>query len=178
MASFGSNLTYKNFSFSFLFDTKQGGVFYSHTKRTMAFVGTSAETVSYNRDGDIFKNSVYLDGGKYVENTQYKFSPQSYYANNVGSGTTYAGQNILDASYIKLREVNISYRFGKDVLRKTPFGEATVSVFGNNLWIKTASENKYVDPEVNSAGASNAQGFDYTAQPSVRNYGVNLKFTF
>jgi TonB-linked SusC/RagA family outer membrane protein len=178
MASFGSNLTYKNFSFGFLFDTKQGGKFYSDTKRLMAFVGTSQETVSYNRDGDIFRNSVYQDGNKLVENTQYKFSPQTYYASNVGSGSAFAGTNIVDASYIKLREVNLSYRLGKDLLRKTPFGEATVSVFGNNLWIKTASENKYVDPEVNSAGASNAQGFDYRAQPSVRNYGVNLKFTF
>lgn len=178
MASLGSNITYKNFSFGFLFDTKQGGKFYSDTKRLMAFVGTSQETVSYNRDGDIFRNSVYLDNGKYVENTQYKFSPQTYYASNVGSGSAFAGTNIIDASYIKLREVNFSYRLSKDLLHKTPFGEATVSVFGNNLWIKTASENKYVDPEVNSAGASNAQGFDYRAQPSVRNYGVNLKFTF
>jgi hypothetical protein len=60
----------------------------------------------------------------------------------------------------------------------TPFGSASISLFGNNLWIKTAKENRYVDPEVNSAGAGNLQGFDFTAQPSVRNYGVNLKITF
>jgi hypothetical protein len=53
-----------------------------------------------------------------------------------------------------------------------------VGVFGNNLFIWTPSENKYADPEVNSAGAGNAQGFDYTAQPSLRNYGINVKVSF
>jgi hypothetical protein len=51
-------------------------------------------------------------------------------------------------------------------------------LFGNNLWIRTAKENRYADPEINSAGAGNLQGFDFTAQPSVRNYGVNLRVTF
>ena len=172
-ASLGTNLNFKGFSLGLLFDTKQGGKFYSRTKDIMAFVGTSAETADGDRAGYVFPNSVYTDAsGKYVPNTSVKFNPQTYYSNIVD------GQNVLDASYIKLREANLTYALPKRLLDRTPFGNASVSLFGNNLWIKTAKENRYVDPEVNSAGAGNTQGFDFTAQPSVRNYGVSLKVTF
>ncbi len=172
-ASLGTNLTFKGFSLGLLFDTKQGGKFYSRTKDIMAFVGTSAETAEGDRAGYVFPNSVYMDAsGKYVENTNVKFNPQTYYTNIVD------GQNVLDASYIKLREANLTYALPKAMLERTPFGSASISLFGNNLWIKTAKENRYADPEINSAGAGNTQGFDYTAQPSVRNYGVNLRLTF
>jgi hypothetical protein len=38
--------------------------------------------------------------------------------------------------------------------------------------------NDYVDPEVNSGGASNEQGFDFSARPSVKNYGFKIGLTF
>ncbi|HET7898755.1 MAG TPA: SusC/RagA family TonB-linked outer membrane protein, partial [Flavisolibacter sp.] len=172
-ASLGTNLSFKGFSLGLLFDTKQGGKFYSRTKDIMDFVGTAAETAEGDREGYVFPNSVYADAsGKYVANTSVKFFPQDYYSNIVD------GQQVLDASYIKLREANLTYSLPKRLLERTPFGTAAVSLFGNNLWIKTAKENRYADPEINSAGAGNTQGFDFTAQPSVRNYGVNLKLTF
>lgn len=172
-ASLGTNLNFKGFSLGLLFDTKQGGKFYSRTKDIMDFVGTAAETAEGDREGYVFPNSVYLDaGGKYVENTSVKFNPQTYYSGIVD------GQQVLDASYIKLREANLTYSLPKAMLERTPFGGASVSFFGNNLWIKTAKENRYADPEINSAGAGNTQGFDFTAQPSVRNYGVSLRVTF
>ena len=172
-ASLGTNFSFKGFSLGLLFDTKQGGKFYSRTKDIMAFVGTSAETAEGDRAGYVFPNSVYLDAsGKYVPNTSVKFSPQEYYSSMV------EGQNVIDASYIKLREANLTYTLPKVMVERTPFGSASISLFGNNLWIKTAKENRYADPEINSAGAGNTQGFDFTAQPSVRNYGVSLKVTF
>jgi TonB-linked SusC/RagA family outer membrane protein len=174
-ASLGTNLTYKGWSLGLLFDTKQGGKFFSRTKDILDFVGAAAETVTFDRGGgDVFPNSVYLDaGGKYIVNTSVTFDPQTYFTNTIPSG-----QHILDASYIKLREANLTYSFPKSMMDRTPFGNASIGLFGNNLWIKTAKENRYVDPEVNSAGSGNLQGFDFTAQPSVRNYGVNLKITF
>lgn len=172
-ASLGTNVNFKGFSLGLLFDTKQGGKFYSRTKDILAFVGASAETAEGDRAGYVFPNSVYQDAsGKYVQNTSVTFFPQDYYPSIVD------GQNVIDASYIKLREANLTYTLPKRWLDRTPFGSASVGFFGNNLWIKTAKENRYVDPEVNSAGAGNTQGFDFTAQPSVRNYGVNLRVTF
>jgi len=172
IASLGANFRYKNLSMNVLFDTKQGGVFYSRTRDITGFNGTSAESGG-ERIGVIFPNSVYLDeAGNSVVNTTARYNKQDYYSDLP------AGAGIVDASFVKLRSLGISYTFSKAQLQKSPFGELTVGVFGNNLFIWTAKENKYADPEVNSAGAGNAQGFDFTAQPSVRNYGLNLRVSF
>jgi len=171
-ASLGTTVTYKHWSLSTLFDMKHGGKFFSRTKSTMAFVGTSKETGG-PRDGQLFPNSVYLDAdGNSVANINYPYDKADYY------GSTLSGVNVIDASYVKLRNLSISYKFSKDQLKNTPFGNASIGLFGNNLFIWTPKENKFADPEVNSAGAGNAQGFDYTAQPSLRNYGVNVKLSF
>lgn len=173
-ASFGTSVRYKQLGLSVLFDTKQGGKFYSRTKDITGFVGTSAETGG-NRFGVIFPNSVYLDAnGNSVVNTSVGYNKQDLYA---GTGVN-PGKDVLDASYVKLRSASISYQFTKDQLRRSPFGALSIGLYGNNLFIWTAKENKYVDPEINSAGAGNSQGFDFSAQPSVRNYGVNLKVSF
>ncbi|MEJ5962263.1 SusC/RagA family TonB-linked outer membrane protein [Pedobacter immunditicola] len=171
-ASAGANIKYKNLSMNVLFDTKHGGVFYSRTRNLMAFVGTSEETGG-DRIGVIFPNSVYLDeNGNSVVNTDVLYNKQDYYPD------LNPGHDIVDATYVKLRTLSLSYTFNKQQLSKTPFGQLTIGLYGNNLFIWTPGENKYADPEVNSAGAGNVQGFDYTAQPSVRNYGLNVRVSF
>ncbi|MBW8685824.1 SusC/RagA family TonB-linked outer membrane protein [Chitinophaga rhizophila] len=170
-ASWGVNAGYKGFNFSMLFDTKQGGKFFSRTKTITDFVGTSAYSASMDRNGDIYPNSVVDDGtGKFVPNTSVKYVAQDYVPYQP------AGQQVLDASYIRLREASLTYRIPRSVLNRTPFGDLTLGLFGNNLalWAK----NQYADPEVNSGGAGNEQGFDYTAQPSLRNFGFNVRVTF
>ncbi|MFD1769537.1 SusC/RagA family TonB-linked outer membrane protein [Sphingobacterium suaedae] len=171
-ASLGTTINYKNWSLSTLFDTKQGGVFFSRTKDIMGFVGTSAETGG-ERYGQIFPNSVYLDAnGNSIVNTDVTYDKVDYYPN------MQSGVSVIDGSYVKLRNLTITYKLRADQLKNTPFGAASVGLFGNNLFIWTPSENKFADPEVNSAGAGNAQGFDFTAQPSLRNYGINVKVSF
>ena len=171
MASLGTNLNYKGFSLNVLFDTKQGGVFFSRTKDIMEFVGTSANTE--NRDDQVFPNSVYIDAnGNSVANTT-KYSPYDYFTSVAPNGS-----HILDASYIKLREASLGYTLPSKLMKKTGFSSAKVSLFGNNLFIWTSKENRYADPEVNSGGNSDEQGLDFSARPSLRNYGISLKVTF
>ena len=74
--------------------------------------------------------------------------------------------------------MQLYYQIPANRLSKTPFGSASLGLYGNNLFLWTPKVNKYVDPEMNSTGSGNDQGFDFTAQPSVRNYGINLKLTF
>ena len=173
LASWGTTMRYKGFTLNLLFDTKQGGFFVSRTKDITAFNGTSEETAENGRDPYIFPNSVYYDeNDKLVENTSVPFLPQDYFP-----ALPY-GQNVIDASYVKLREASLSYRIPKKNLDRTPFGDITVGIFGNNLFLWTPAENRYADPEINSAGATNLQGFDYTAQPSQRNFGFNVSVSF
>ena len=173
-ASVGANANYKGFSFSVLFDTKQGNQFFSRTKDILDFTGAAYETAVGGRDAAVWENSVVDDGtGKLVPNTDITFDKQRWFPSVIPSG-----QHIVDASYIRLREASLSYRLPRHLLNRTPFGDLSVGIFGNNLALWTAKENKYADPEVNSGGAGNEQGFDFTAQPSLRNYGFNLRVTF
>jgi len=170
-ASLGTNINYKNWTLNVLFDTKHGGVFFSRTKDIMAFNGTSAETGG-QRFGTVFPNSVTIVNGVSVPNTSVTYSKEDYYP-------SYAdGNNIVDASFVKLRNAGLSYTFSKEQLNSSRIGGLTIGLFGNNLFLWTPKENAYADPEVNSAGAGNAQGFDFSANPSVRNYGLNLKVSF
>jgi len=169
-ASWGLNAVYKGWSFSILFDSKQGGKFYSYTKSITDLAGVSEVTAEQNRLGAIWPNSVTNDGsGKLVPNTRPYF-PEQYWTNKPD------GQNILDASYIRLREASLSCRIPAAKRSRILPGDLVVGLFGNNLalWAK----NKYADPEVNSAGAGNEQGFDFVALPSLRNFGFNIKVTF
>lgn len=172
-ASLGTTLSYKGFTLNILFDTKQGGVFYSRTRDVMSFVGTSKETE--NREERVWENSVYMGAdGQYHTNTT-PYSPYTYFTS---AGLRQESQNLVDASFIKLREARLTYVFPAKWFERTFVGGASFSIYGNNLFIWTPKSNRYVDPEVNSSGASNAQGFDFSAQPSLRNYGMNLRFTF
>lgn len=173
-ASWGANANFKGFNFSILFDTKQGNQFFSRTKDILDFTGAAYETAVGGRDESVWENSVVDDGtGKLVPNTDITYNKQNWFPSVIPSG-----QHVVDASYIRLREASLSYRLPRHLLNRTPFGDLTVGLFGNNLALWTAKENKYADPEVNSGGATNEQGFDFTAQPSLRNYGFNLRVTF
>ncbi|HEV7230736.1 MAG TPA: TonB-dependent receptor, partial [Bacteroidia bacterium] len=174
IASLGTKLTYGNFTLNLLFDTKVGGYFYSRTKSLMDFTGTSVETAAGGRGNQIWPNSVYRDAtGSYQPNTSITYNVEDYYTNKIPDG-----QMLIDATYVKLRELSLSYTLPGHYLTQTPFGSASIGIFGNNLWIWTPSSNQYADPEMNSSGASNVQGFQFSAQPSQRNYGMRLKVTF
>lgn len=171
IASWGTTLKYKGFALNVLFTTKQGGVFYSATKDLMDFTGTAKETE--NRDAYVYPNSVYINSqGQSVTNTT-KFSPYEYYTNVIP-----AGQHVVDASYVRLQEASLYYTLPGKWLSRTFLGNVQIGAYGNNLFLWTSASNKYVDPEANAAGATNVQGFDFRARPTLRNWGMTVKVTF
>lgn len=176
IASWGSNFTYKGFTAGFLFDTKQGGFMYSRTKDILEFVGVTPSTTLNGRDAFLWENSVYEGAnGEYIENTKYKTDVYTYYT---AANVKPAGQDLIKSGYIKLREVSLGYKLPAKWFSKTWIGSGQFGLFANNLFIWTNAGNDYVDPEVNSGGAGNEQGFDFSARPSLRNYGFRLGLTF
>jgi TonB-linked SusC/RagA family outer membrane protein len=177
-ASWGTDISYKGIKLHCLFVTKQGGQFYSRTKMLMDFVGTSTETTVNNREDYVWQNSVYKveNTNTYLPNTT-KFSPYNYFTTT--EQQVLPAQGLVNASYVKLQELALSYKIPQKYYKNTVFGGLEAGVYGNNLVLWTAESNKYDDPEMTSAGASgNGQGFNYSARPSLRNYGAFLKVTF
>jgi TonB-linked SusC/RagA family outer membrane protein len=177
--SFGTDLSYKGLKLHVLFNDHQGGLYYSRNKTNMDFNGTSAGSAANDRQPYVWENSVnaVTQNGTttYVKNTT-KFVPYDYYT-NTEQFTPATG--LVNASYVKLQEVSLYYTLPQKWYQHSPFGMLEVGLFGNNLIIWTAKSNKYDDPEESSVGATgNGQGFNFTANPSVRNYGASLRVTF
>ncbi len=177
MASWGTDLSYKGLRLHALFVTKQGGKFYSQNKMNMDENGTSEPTTVNGRNPYVWQNSVYQvpNTNIYLPNTT-RFSPYEYYTQQAQA---LPAQGIVDASYVRLQELSLSYKIPQKYYERSPFGALEAGVFGNNLLLWTANSNKYDDPEAFSAGAmGNGQGFNYTARPVMRNYGVYVKVNF
>jgi len=178
MGSFFNSFSFRGFTLTALFDGKKGGMFYSRTRSLQTFTGTDPLTLYNDREPFVVPNSSILDPttGKYVENTTVKVqSAQNYWTNSFAPNGMV---NLVDASFIKLREVTFMYRIPQSLVNHTPFSAVQVGLVGRNLWIKTAKENTYSDPETSSFGTGNAQGYEYGSIPSVRSYGANIRITF
>lgn len=176
LAGLNNSFTYKGFSLSFLFDVRKGGVFYSRTRSLQEFLGTDPRTLYNDRTPFVVPGSVVLDAtGKYTANTTAVQNVENYWTS---FSSTTAMEHLIDASYIKLRELSFTYRLPSRVLARTFIKGIVVGVSGRNLWLWTPKENTYSDPEASSFGTGNVQGYEYGTIPSLRNYGVNVRLTF
>ncbi len=176
LAGINNNFTYKNLSLGFTFDIRQGGIMYSRTKSTMIFAGTDPVTTYNDREPFVIPNSVIQNAdGSYSPNTTPIEDAFTYWAVFVSPTPN---ETLIDASYIKLREISLTYKVPGRFLKNSPVGDISVSLSGRNLWIKTHEDNHYVDPEASSFGNGNAQGFEYGSLPSVKSYGANIRVTF
>jgi len=176
LAGLNNSFSYKNFSLSFLLDARKGGVFYSRTRSLQEFVGTDPRTLYNDRTPFVVPGSVILDAnGKYIPNTTPVQNAENYWT-SFSAGT--AMEHLIDASFIKLREVSFAFRLPASLFKNKAIKGITVGLSGRNLWLWTPKENTYSDPETSSFGTGNVQGYEYGTIPSLRNYGANIRITF
>ena len=173
--SYGTNISYKGFGFNILFDSKKGGNFVSQTQFYTEFNGTAAHTAEHNREPYVFPNSIkQAPDGSYVPN-DIEITEQDYFTNYDPAASTY----LVDASYLKLREIGLSYVLPKKLISGMSISNARISVFGKNIKFWLPKENIFADPEVNGPGLTgNAAGIETTQVPPSKSYGINLNLTF
>jgi len=83
--------------------------------------------------------------------------------------------NVLDGSFIKLRQVTFGYTIPKTALNGTPFGSIQLSLVARNLWtIMKHTDN--IDPESGFSPDIRYAGIEGTSLPTTRTYGFNLNF--
>jgi hypothetical protein len=173
-----NTFTYNTFSFSFLIDYKKGGDQYSRNIADLQRNGVAKETAEfprYDAAGVLQKpyvfDAVYANG---QPNTT-AVSAQDYYGN---SGKYVAAEGfIYNTTWFRIREASIGYTLPASLLRKLPFGNMELSIFGRNLFLN-APNYPHLDPEQNALGISNAQGLEFNALPQTRSMGVGLKINF
>ena len=154
---------YKQLSLSATMDWQKGGCMYNGTLLTMNYFGASKASLPYH-EGTMVAEGINEATGQ--KNTVQVSKQQYYMAYN---DVTEAG--IFDTSFLKLRDVTLSYQFPK-------FAGINLSVYGfaRNilLWAKLPG----LDPE-SSQGNGNMSGyFERYSIPNSSSFGGGFKIAF
>ena len=154
-----SNFSYKKFDFYMLWDWKSGGDIYNRNAQW--------NTISS-------RNAIVDQAGK-PENEK---KTQNYYGSlyDVNRANKFW---VEDGSFVKLREVSVSYNFDREMLARTKFiKDAKLSLIGRNLL--TFTDYQGWDPEVTNYSSDTQQYFsvDYGVYPTQTSYSLSLKLKF
>jgi TonB-linked SusC/RagA family outer membrane protein len=196
LAGINNTFRYKGLRLSFLFDIRHGGEVYSQTQVVGREGGIIEETLEGRENGYYPQSAVENDPqllnapeGTYVvgkgveQNADGSFSPndnrirpRQWHSAWTG-GRSIAEGVIYDASFVKLRELQLGYQLPDRLFKNTPFRKVSVALVGRNLALWT--DVPHVDPEVMSySGGTALPGIEYMSIPSSRSYGVNIGITF
>lgn len=174
-----NTFTYKGISLYGTFDFRYGGYIYSNTKDYMHWTGSSPESVLNDRNPFIVPNSVVQNAdGTYSENNV-PVDPtalHTFYSTGGMVGEEYA---VIDRSYLKLRNVGISYDLPKSLCTRLGVGGIRVSASANNILLWTPAENPYIDPETTTFGNDVSAKFgEFGANPTNEYYTLGLTLNF
>ncbi len=185
-----NTLSYKNISLSFLIDIQQGGSVFSLDQYYGQATGIYANTVGTNYLGNKVRDPLiqnadgtydaasggYLYEGSDGEGNDNKVMKDASDYSGFGYKACPNAQFVYDASYVKLREVTITYNFPSSLMDKTPIKRASLSLVGSNLWI-IHKNLPYADPEASQSNG-NIRGWQSGVMPTTRNFGFNLNINF
>ena len=174
---FSTNFRYKNFRLAANFDFMVGGKMLSVTNMYAVSSGMSKETALLNDKGINEREPVTKGGGVRVEGVDESGNPvtcymNAYYYYNYKKYDL--GEQIYDRSYLKMREVSLSYDFPRALLKKAGVGlsNASISFVASNPWlIYSACPN--IDPS--ESGSSWREGGQVG---STRSFGLTVKLGF
>jgi len=100
-----------------------------------------------------------------------------------GNGTKTSSRYLSDASYARIRNINLGYTLPKNITNRIKMSSVRVYLGVQNLY--TLTNYKGWDPEVNYTGTGRStqntniiQGYDFYTAPQARTYtlGINLSF--
>ncbi|WP_146870299.1 SusC/RagA family TonB-linked outer membrane protein, partial [Flavobacterium branchiophilum] len=174
-----NKFTYKNISAGFLIDMQKGGDIFSLDQSYGLDTGLYDITVGTNHLGNPIRNSIANGGGIILPGVQADGSANTVRAANSDVYGIYgyeANPNkafIYDASYIKLREANITYTLPSKYTSKMKISELKFSIIGSNLWI-IHKNLPYADPESGLSSGNLSSGYSAGSLPTTRNIGCNL----
>ncbi len=185
LAGWYHTFSWKDFSLHILLDVRKGGKLYSHTQTVGREAGSIVETLEGRTKGydlGIYENGVIGEGVVALRDTEgnitgfapntTKLPAQEWHIALTGNRKILEPM-MYDASFIKLREIKLSYSFAKSSLKSSPLHNMTFSLVGRNLFVWT--KVPHIDPETAStAGGTIIPGIDSLALPSVRSYGINI----
>lgn len=171
-----NQFSYKSFDLSMLVDFRSNVEQYNQFDNFLSAFGIAKYTENREEsmvfagglaDGSANNQEVWLGQGVGPDGRNYG---AGFYRNTYRS----VSENFVqDASFIKLRNITLAYNLSPDLVEKTPFRTARLSVAANNIILYTPWDG--FDPESFSAGAGgNAIGFTGLGFPGVQSVFFTL----
>ncbi len=179
-----NRFSYGPWDLSVLVDGQDGGNIFSVTNWFGTQAGVLASTLNGRTvsesdpglvvKGVLPKGTLMPDSTKLTEPTvnggsagTIAVTSMDYYHNWWGN----QAQAVVDASYVKLRQVRLGYKLPQSVMNRLGFSSGDIALVGRNLLLWTKAPN--IDPET-AYDASNIQGIESGQFPSARSYGFSL----
>jgi hypothetical protein len=183
-AGITNTLKYKGVSLRFLIDMKRGGDVFNLDMYYGLATGILPETAGTNDLGNPSRNAL-GDGGGFIYTDAVKEdgTPNDIRVTNhefgyYGYRRIPAAGFIYDASYVKLREVALTYSLPASIMsRLAPLRGIDLSLLGRNLWI-IHKNIPYADPEDGLSAGNLSNGYQVGTYPNVKNIGFNVRVTF
>lgn len=188
-AGWTTSLSYKNFTLNTLVDTKWGGDMYAGSYVIGLQTGQSPETLK-ERDGGGLPytdaNGVTSNTGVILEGVHEDGTPNTtvvhyyykYLPNAGGWGNFLSKPGIVENTWVKLREVSLTYTLPDKFISKTKVFQGLSVVFTARdiIYLYTTVPDN-INPE-GYLGAGDAQGFEWGALPGTRSFsfGLNARF--
>ncbi len=176
---FNNNFSYKNWSASFLFDWRQGGILVSRTQALAGVAGQLKETEDRPEAGIIAEGVVNVgtDEAPIYEANTTAISAESYYRQYYDRN--HEENNVYDATYLKLRQFSIGYTFRSDkatgLIQKDR--ELSIALIGRNIF--AVSKIPHFDPEQLAVqGQKFVSGVEDMSYPTTRSIGVKIGYNF
>ena len=174
IGSLSNTFTYKNFSLSGLLDIREGGQIWGGTIARLNRLGRT-EASADRTHNYVVPGVVQNPDGSFSTNTK-EISAFNYFNKYLGDNGAATEQAVFDGSWVRLREVTLSYKF-KIKNPKSFIQGFELAATGRNLLLET--DYPGVDPETSLTGAgSNIGGFDYFNMPNTKSYIFTLRASF
>ncbi|MCH7409300.1 SusC/RagA family TonB-linked outer membrane protein [Belliella sp. DSM 111904] len=176
-----NNFNYKNFSLSMLWDLKKGG---DVVNVTSFWMGNGSGVADHTLDRNkmvVYRGIIQNPGGDNdgqpndipVALNQAAFQGSG---SAVAVGRELAERWVQDGSWVRLRDITLSYRLSSRAANKLGMSRASVGVYGRNLLLFTNYGG--IDPETNLNGPNSLVGVDAFTTPNMRSYGATLNMSF
>ncbi len=180
IVGFANQLIFGNIGLNFLIDWRQGGELISRTQALAGVAGQLLETEFRPDEGliyDAVRNVGTAENPSYVPN-DIAIPAESYYRQFYDRN--HEENNLYDATYIKLRELSLSYTLNNRQLDNTflrAFEHLKLSLIGRNLF--AISDIPHFDPEQLAVqGTTFISGVEDMSYPTVRSFGLSLNVGF
>ncbi len=181
-AGFGTNLRWKDLTFSANFTAQVGGKAYSVTNFALSYQGKLKNSLPGREDGLVVKGVNAVNDGNgnitYVKNNTITENVYTYYQSYKWVRDN-GVDNSFSTDFLKLKEIRLDYQLPKKLVAKTRvLSGVSVGFFATNLFCIT--DWPQYDPE--AAGLINGTdiypGVETGTFPMTRTYGFNLKLQF